>query len=99
MQNTYISWARRQMRRVIRQQVEEALSDAGIGPGTPGSLASLPGSQSPHFGTPTSCLSELEAGQAGSAIGDMSDVALNLEPIQEVFELLGPRDVEGACGT
>lgn len=75
------------------------MSDAGIGSGTPGSLPSVPGSQSPNFGTPNSCFSELEAGQAGSALGEMSDVTLDLEPIQEVFEQLGPRDLEGGCST
>lgn len=85
------------MQRFVRQQVEEALSDAGIGSGTPGSLPSIP--ESPIFGTPLSCLSELEAGQAGSAIGEMTDVALNLEPIQEVFEQLGPRDANGGCSS
>ena len=99
VQNTYIAWARRQMQRMVRQQVEEALSDAGIGSGTPGSLPSVPDSPSLNFGTPTSCLSELEAGQAGSAIGEMSDVTLDLEPIQEVVEQLGSRDLEGGCST
>ena len=106
VQNVYVSWARRQMQRIVRQQVEEALSEAGVGSGvgsphTPGSLPSVPGSvsDSPNFGTPTSCLSDLEAGQAGSAIGEMSNLALDLEPIQEVFEQLGPRDIQGDCET
>lgn len=102
VQNVYVSWARRQMQRMVRQQVEEALSEAGAtSPHTPGSLPSIPGSVSgsPSFGTPNSCLSDLEAGQAGAAIGEMSDVTLNLEPIQEVLEQLGPRDVQGYCET
>ena len=102
VQNVYLSWVRRQMQRIVRQQVEEAMSEAGVGsPHTPGSLPSVPGSVSDslNFGTPTSCLSDLEAGQAGSAIGEMSDLTLDLEPIQEVLEQLGPRDVLGDCGT
>ena len=108
VQNVYVSWARRQMQRIARQQVEEALSEAGIGsmagsvagsgatsPHTPGSLPSIPGS--PGHGILDSCLSELEAGQAGSAIGEMSDVTLDLEPIQEVLEKLGSRDEQGGC--
>lgn len=102
VQNVYVSWARRQMQRMVRQQVEQALSEAGAAsPHTPGSLASVPGSVSgsPSFGTPMSCLSDLEAGQAGAAIGEMSDVTLDLEPIQEVFEQLGSRDILGDCST
>lgn len=102
VQNVYVSWARRQMQRIVRQQVEEALSEAGVAsvatsPHTPGSLPSVPDSSA--FGTPNSCLSEMEAGQAGSAIGDMRDVALDLEPIQEIIEQLGPRDLQGGCST
>ena len=98
VQNAYISWARRAMGRIARQQVEEALSEAGVGSGqiTPGSVHSLPGSPGRNFDT---CLSELEAGQAGSAIGEMSDVSLDLEPIQEVLELIGSRDEDGSCST
>ncbi|CAD6586697.1 MAG: hypothetical protein ASARMPREDX12_003761 [Alectoria sarmentosa] len=108
VQNVYVSWARRQMQRIVRQQVEEALSEAGIGsmagsvagsgaasPHTPGSLPSIPDSSG--HGNLDSCLSELEAGQAGSAIGEMSDVTLDLEPIQEVLEQLGLRDEQGGC--
>ncbi|KAL9133656.1 MAG: hypothetical protein Q9175_005168 [Cornicularia normoerica] len=100
VQNVYISWARRQMRRIARQQVEEALSEAGVGSGaasphTPGSLPSV--SDSPGSGIVDACLSELEAGQAGSAVGEMRDVTLDLEPIQEVLEQLGPRDEQGGC--
>lgn len=93
VQNVYVSWARRQMQRIARQQVEEALSEAGVtgsaatSPHTPGSLPSVP----------DTCLSELEAGQAGSAIGEMRDVTLDLEPIQEVLDQLGPRDEQGDC--
>ncbi|KAL9067933.1 MAG: hypothetical protein Q9161_006552 [Pseudevernia consocians] len=103
VQNAYISWARRQMQRIARQQVEEAMSEAGIGsvagsaattPHTPGSLPDSPG-----FGTADTCLSDLEAGQAASAIGEMSDVSLDLEPIQEVFEQLGVRDEQGGCSS
>lgn len=91
VQNVAVSWARRAMLRVARQQVEEALSEAGIGSGptTPGSIPSIPGSPN--------CLSELEAAQAGSAIGEMRDATLDLEPIQEVLEHLGTRDEEGSC--
>lgn len=106
VQNVYISWARRQMQRIARQQVEEALSEAGVGsiadsgatsPHTPGSISSIPGSPGSGFGD--TCLSELEAGQAGSAIGEMSDVTLDLEPIQEVLEQLGSRDEQGGCSS
>ena len=106
VQNVYISWARRQMRRIARQQVDEALSEAGVGsvagsgatsPHTPGSLPSIPGS--PGSGTADTCLSDLEAGQASSAIGEMGDVALGLEPIQEVIEQLGLRDEQGGCSS
>lgn len=107
VQNTYISWARRAMRGIVRrqveeiarQQVEEALSEAGVGSGptTPGSsIHSLPGSPG---GNIDNCLSEIEAGEAGSAIGEMSDVTLNLEPIQEVMEQLGSRDEDGSCSS
>ncbi len=133
VQNAYVGWARRMMQRIVRQQVEEALSEHGIGsaagsvvtsPGggsvTPGSVQSLPGSgvtspgggsvtpgsvqSMPEAGTPDStafgrCLSEMEAAQAGSAIGEMSDVTLDLETIQEVMEQLGPRDAQGSCRT
>lgn len=106
VQNVYISWARRQMQRIARQQVEEALSEAGVGsvagsgatsPHTPGSLPSVPGSTG--FGTADTCLSDLEAGQAASAIGEMSDVSLDLEPIQEIIEQLGVRDEQGSCSS
>lgn len=97
--NTYIAWARRAMRNIARQQVEEALSEAGVGsqPNTPGSIPSLPGS--PGGRNLDNCLSEMEAGQAGSAIGEMSELTLNLEPIQEVLEQLGPREEDGSCST
>ena len=103
VQNVYISWARRQMARIARRQVEEALSEAGITPdasaaggSTPNSLRSGPGSP----GTPGSaCLSELEAGEAAGAIEMMSNVNLNLESIQEVVEQLGPRDDQGSCSS
>lgn len=103
VQNVYIAWVRRQMQRIVRQQVDEALSEAGVSvtgsgatsPHTPGSLPSGPGS--PGAGSADTCLSELEAGLAGSAIGEMSDVTLDLEPIQEVIEQLGQRDEQGGC--
>ena len=104
VQNVYISWARRQIGRIARQQVEEALSEHGIGsgagsaatsPNTPGSLPSVPGT--PGSGDVDDCLSEMEAGQAGGAIGEMADLTLNLEPIQEVIEQLGSRDEAGDC--
>ncbi len=106
VQNVYIGWARRQIQRIVRRQVEEALSEAGVSsvhgsgatsPHTPGSLPSVPGS--PSFGGADTCLSDLEAGQAASAIGEMSDVNLNLEPIQEIVEQLGPRDEQGGCSS
>lgn len=100
-QNVYISWLRRQMSRIARRQaqeaVSEALSEAGVvgseptSPRTPGSLGGTPNT---HY---SDCLSELEAGQAASAIGEMSDVTLDLEPIQEVIEQLGPRNEDGSC--
>ena len=98
VQNVYIAWARRQLARIARRQVEEALSEAGVtsaGGSTPHSLPSGPGSP----GSPGSaCLSELEAGEAAGAIEMMSNVNLNLERIQEVVEQLGPRD-EGGCSS
>ncbi|CAF9918151.1 hypothetical protein IMSHALPRED_004223 [Imshaugia aleurites] len=119
VQNVYIGWARRQLQRIARQQVQEALSEAGVeslagsgagsvggsvgGSGASSGAGSVAGSvaTSPH--TPNSladtCLSELEAGQAGSAIGEMTDVSLNLEPIQEVIEQLGQRDEQGGCSS
>lgn len=102
VQNVYVSWARRQMQRIARQQVEEALSEAGVtsgaaSPHTPGSIPSIPGT--PHSGISDTCLSEAEAGEASSAIGEMSDVTLDLEPIQEVLEQLGPRDEQGSCSS
>lgn len=112
VQNVYLGWARRQMQRIVRRQVEESLSEHGIGSGagsnagsmdpvTPGSLAVTPGSMP---GTPGStvfgsCLSEAEAGDAASGLGEMTDVTLDLEPIQEAFELLGPRDERGSCNS
>ena len=35
-----------------------------------------------------SCLSEMKAGEAATALGEMTDVTLDLEPIQEVLEQL-----------
>lgn len=105
VQNIYIGWARRQMQRIIRRQVEEALSEHGVGsavgsnPATPGSVTpgSVPGTPgSTAFG---SCLSEMEAGEAATALGEMTDINLNLEPIQEVIEQLGQRDEQGACSS
>lgn len=108
VQNIYVGWARRQISRIVRQQVQEALSEAGVGSGvgvgsvgtprSPDSLPSLydsPNSESSY----DTCLSELEAAEASSALGEMTDVTLDLEPIQEVFEQLGPRDEQGRCGS
>ena len=110
VQNVYLGWARRQIQRIVRRQVEESLSQHGIGstpgsnagslgpvtPGsvTPGSMPETPGST--PFG---SCLSEMEAGEAASQLGEMTDVTLNLEPIQEILEQLGPRDEQGSCNS
>ena len=105
VQNVYLGWARRQMQRIVRRQVEESLSNHGIGsatgsqagslgPVTPGSMPDTPGSTA--FG---SCLSEMEAGEAAIALGEMTDVTLNLEPIQEILEQLGPRDEQGSCNS
>ena len=102
IQNVYLGWARRQMQRIVRRQVEESLSQHGIGsaagsnagPVTPGSMPDTPGST--VFG---SCLSETEAGDAAAALGEMTEVSLNLEPIQEVIEQLGPRDEQGSCSS
>ncbi len=112
VQNAYVGWARRMMQRIVRQQVEEALSEHGIGsaagsvvtsPGggsvTPGSAHSFPETGTPDSTAFGSCLSEMEAAQAGSAVGEMSDVTLDLETIQEVMEQLGPRDAQGSCRT
>ena len=96
VQNVYIAWARRQFARIIRRQVEEALSEAGVasaGGSTPNSLHSGPGSPG------SVCLSELEAGEAAGAIEMMSNVNLNLASIQEIVEELGPRSEQGSCST
>ena len=107
--NVYIAWARRQIARVGRQQAEVALiqavaSNAGgsvagsVGGSvqtTPHTPDSLPGSP----GSPGSCLSELEAGQAAGAIELMSNGQLDLEPIMEAMEQLGPRDEQGSCSS
>ena len=111
VQNTYIAWARRQIGRLARQQAQVAAvqmaelassaggSAAGSVTGsvqtTPHGPGSLPGSP----GTPGSCLSEVEAGDAASALEVMTDVALDLETIQEVVEQMGPRDEQGACSS
>ena len=116
VQNVYIAWARRQVRRIIRQRVQEALSEvamseagvtseAGVASGGAGSDVASPhtsGSDTSVYGTPnshisSSCLSEVEAGLASSALGQMSDVDLCLEPIEEVLEQLLPRDEQGHC--
>ena len=106
VQNTYVAWARRQLGRLARQQAEVAAvqmaelasSAAGSGTGsvqtTPHGPGSIPGSPL----TPGSCLSEVEAGDAASALEVMTDVALDLETIQETVEQMGPRDEQGACG-
>ena len=103
VQNVYLGWARRQLQRIVRRQVEETLSQHGIGSSnaggstgavTPGSMPESPGST--PFG---SCLSEAEAGDAAGALGEMTDVTLDLEPIQEMFEQLGPRDERGSCSS
>lgn len=111
VQNVYLGWARRQIQRIVRRQVEETLSQHGVSsaagsnpgsmPVTPGSLPVTPGSlpNSPGSEAFGSCLSELEAGEATSALGDMTDVTLNLEPIQEILEQLGPRDEQGSCSS
>ena len=120
VQNVYLGWARRQIQRIIRRQVDESLSQHGLGsvsgsnagsmgtvtpgsiPVTPGSLGTVtPGSMpdtpgSTPFG---SCLSEMEAGDAAVALAEMTDVTLNLEPIQEILEQLGPRDEQGSCSS
>ena len=105
VQNTYIAWARRQIGRLARQQAEVAAvqmaelasSAAGSASGsvqtTPHGPGSLPGSPV----TPGSCLSEMDAGDAASALEVMTDVALDLETIQEAVEQMGPRDELGAC--
>ena len=116
VQNVYIGWARRQIQRIVRRQVEETLSQHGLGstsgsnvgsvdpvtpgslPATPGSIPVTPGSLQGSPSTPFgSCLSEMEAGDAATALGEMTDVTLNLEPIQEVLEQLGARDEQGSC--
>ena len=99
VQNVYIGWARRQIARIARRQAQEAVQEAlssepAVSPHTPGSVVGSTADSSTHY---SDCLSELEAGQAVSAIGEMSDVTLDLEPIQEVFEQLGSRDKEGNC--
>ena len=102
VQNVYLGWARRQLQRIVRQQVEESLSQHGLGSGAgsnagsvgPVTPGSIPGS--PGFG---SCLSETEAGGAASALGEMTEVSLNLEPIDEILEQLGPRDEQGSCSS
>lgn len=119
VQNVYVGWARRQMLRIVRRQVEESLSEHGIGSGagsnagslepvTPGSGAVSPGSlavtpdsvpETPGSTVYGSCLSETEAGEAASALGGMTDVSLDLEPIQETLELLGHRDEQGSCSS
>lgn len=112
VQNAYLGWARRQMQRIVRRQVEESLSEHGVGtapgsnagsmdPVTPGSIAVTPGSVPDTPGSTAfgSCLSETEAGEAASALGEMTDVTLNLEPIREALELLGPRDEQGSCNS
>ena len=80
--NVYLGWARRQLQRIVRRQVEETLSQHGIGSSnaggstgavTPGSMPDTPGSTA--FG---SCLSEAEAGDAAAALGEMTDVRLDL---------------------
>lgn len=100
VQNVYLAWVRTQIQRIVRRQVEETLSQHSIGSGSgshAGSHSVTPGSAgSSAFG---SCLSEMEAGEAAGALGDMTDVTLNLEPVQEVFELLGPRDEQGSCSS
>ena len=108
VQNTYIAWARRQIARLARQQAQVAMvqmeiaasSAGGSGAGSvAGSVQTTPhGPGSPGSpGTPGSCLSELEAGQAASAVELMHDVALDLETIQEAVEQMGPRGEQGAC--
>ena len=101
--NVYLGWARRLMQRIIRQQVEESLSQHGVStpgstggsrPFTPGSMPGSPGSTA--FG---SCLSETEAGEAAGALGEMTDFSLNLETVQEIVEQLGPRDEQGSCSS
>ena len=111
VQNVYLAWCRRQIQRIVRRQVEETLSQHGVSsaagsnpgsmpvtpgslPATPGSLPVTPGSEA--FG---SCLSEAEAGEATGALGEMTDGTLNLEPIQEILEQLGPRDERGSCSS
>ena len=95
VQNTYIAWARRTLARLARQQAEvAAVQMAEMASSAGGSAAgSVPGSPS----TPGTCLSELEAGEAASAIEMMQDVASNLETIEEAVEQMGPRDEQGAC--
>ena len=96
VQNTYIAWARRQLARIARRQAEvAAVQMAEMAASSAGGSAagSVPGSPS----TPGTCLSELEAGEAASAIEMMQDVASNLETIEEAVEQMGPRDEQGAC--
>ncbi|KAM0798223.1 hypothetical protein BDR22DRAFT_860247 [Usnea florida] len=97
VQNTYIAWARRTLARLARQQATvAAVQMAEMASSAGGSAAgSVPGSPS----TPGTCLSELEAGEAASAIEMMQDVASNLETIEEAVEQMGPRDEQGACSS
>ena len=41
----------------------------------------------------------MEAGEAAIGLGEMTDVTLNLEPIQEVLQQLGPRNEQGSCNS
>lgn len=107
VQNTYIAWARRQIARVARQQAQVAMVQAAVSSAGGSAAGSVAGSvqTSPHATdslpgspiTPGSCLSDLEAGQAASAIELMSNVNLDLEPIKEAAEQMGLLDEQGGC--
>lgn len=103
-QNAYVAWARKQIARLARQQAEVAMVQAEIAASSAdGSAAGSSVQTTPHApgspGSPGSCLSELEAGQAASAVELMHDVALDLETIEEAVEQMGPRDEQGACSS
>ena len=62
-------------------------SSAGAGPSNLGGVPNTGG-----------CLSESQAAEAAEAVGQMSDVSLGLEPMEEIQEQLAAHSEDGSCG-
>ena len=112
-QNTFLTAVRRSMQRIASRQshMEQALTEAGVpvegsaieavgdaldnleagvsGAGTSG-LGGVPNTEG--------CLSEIQAAEAAEVVGQMADVSLGLEAMEEIQEQLAEHNKDGGCG-